>query len=145
MYVSIIIVGAGGKDFESIQNRRLVFTGDHREHKVQIAIYDNSIRDTIKKLFSVQLSLISGVRTRLMPSAMNVTIEEDNAINGKQPPSLRQNVSSCFIVVITSKGRNRVSLHSLIHIIANYANVFHTLLFACTFHCAESTMCIYIT
>ena len=79
-----------------------MFDGDHREHKVQIAIYDNFIRETVKKLFSVQLSLISGVRTRLNPSAMDVTIEEDDAINGKQPPSLRQNVSSCVIIVTTS-------------------------------------------
>jgi hypothetical protein len=69
----------GDKDFESIQST-LVFDGDHLEHKVPIAIYDNSIRETVKT-FSVQLSLISGVRTRLMPSAMNVIIEEDDAVN----------------------------------------------------------------
>ena len=66
-----------------------MFDGDHVEHEVPIAIYDNSIRETVKKTFSVQLSLISAVRTHLMPSAMDVTIEEDDAVNGKQLPCLR--------------------------------------------------------
>ena len=77
-----IYFAAGDKDFESIQSRTLIFDGDHLEYNVPIAIYDNFLRETSKR-FSVQLSLISGVRTRLMPSAMDVTIQEDDAVNGK--------------------------------------------------------------
>lgn len=77
-----VYFAAGDRDFERIQSRRLMFDGDHLEHKVPIEIYDNSLSE-ISKTFSVQLSLISGVRTRLMPSAMDVTIEEDDAVNGK--------------------------------------------------------------
>ena len=78
-----VYFATGDKHFESIQSRRLIFDGDHLAYKVPIAIYDNSLRE-ISKTFSVQLSLISGVRTHLMPSAMDVTIEEDDAINGKK-------------------------------------------------------------
>ena len=97
----------GDKDFESIQST-LVFDGDHLEHKIPIAIYDNSIRETVKT-FSVQLSLISGVRTRLMPSAMNVIIEEDDAVNGTYTSTFCYMHLCTFILsVYASVGKIRV-------------------------------------
>lgn len=42
-----------------------------------IEIYDNVIKEK-SKTFDVQLNLISGVRTRLTPSVMKVTITEDD-------------------------------------------------------------------
>ena len=85
----IVIFAAGDKDFERIQSRILNFDGQTLEHKVQIAIYDNVISENVKKIFSVHLGPISGVRARLMPSAMDVTIEEDDPINGKKIRCLR--------------------------------------------------------
>ena len=75
MYTSIFT--AGGKDFERIDNKILVFDQNSMEHKVPIEIYDNVI-DEESKEFNVQLNLISGVRTRLTPSVMTVTITEDD-------------------------------------------------------------------
>ena len=60
-----------------------MFDEEHVEHKVQIVLFDNIIRETIKKIFSVHLSLISGNRTHLMTSTIDVTIAEDDGINGK--------------------------------------------------------------
>ena len=80
---------AGDKDFESIQSRILNFDGEILEHKVQIAIYDNVISENVKKIFSVHLGPIFGVRARLMPSAMDVTIEENDPINSKKIHCLR--------------------------------------------------------
>ena len=59
------------------------FDGERTEHKVIVAIYDNSIREE-SKTFSVQLKLLSGVRTRLMPSSMTITITEDD-IDDQKP------------------------------------------------------------
>ena len=78
------VFAPGDKDFEGIHNRQLVFDEEHIEHKVQIVLFDNIIRETIKKIFSVHLSLLSGVRTHLMASAIDVTIAEDDGVHGKQ-------------------------------------------------------------
>ena len=91
---------AGNQDFESIQDRILVFDREIDSIVVPIAIYDNPIYETITKTFSVQLSLLSGVRTRLTPSVMTVTISEDDLLSGK---SKNVPVHLCLIISLFQK------------------------------------------
>ena len=55
----------------------LIFDKDITEYTVKIPIYDNSIYED-NKIFSVQLRMISGVRILLAPSAIDVTIRDDD-------------------------------------------------------------------
>ena len=73
----------GDNDFRSIQNAELVFDSDTTNYTIPIAIYDNPIKESSRKTFSVQLSLMSGVRTRLSPSFMNINITDDDIAPGR--------------------------------------------------------------
>ena len=57
------------------------FDGDVTEHRLSINIYDNMIYEGDKS-FGIQLYLVSGTGTLISPSAMVITITEDD-----QPPS----------------------------------------------------------
>ena len=60
-----------------------MFDDEDDEHVISIALYNNFNKDSTPKSFSVQLSLLSGVRTRLTPSAMTVTIVDDEPLPRK--------------------------------------------------------------
>ena len=70
------------------------FDGDVTQHRLSINIYDNMIYEGDKS-FGIQLYLVSGTGTLISPSAMVITITEDDQPPSKDGIYIRTYVHTC--------------------------------------------------